>query len=92
MAEASMTSSHVRAARVLRAEYRMTVEELATMYRVSRSCMSSALRGKTYPDAGGPLDSGRNPPGTWTGKKRPHRRACLCQARSPACYGVTLGS
>lgn len=72
--KAVMTNAQARAARVLRADYKMTVEEIALMYRVSRSAMSNLLCGKTYPDAGGPLTARRTAPGTYSGRKRSHHR------------------
>ena len=71
---AVMTDAQVRAARFLRADYKMTVEEIARMYRVSKSAMSNLLCGKTYPGAGGPLTARRTAPGTYSGKKRSHHR------------------
>jgi len=73
---ARLSNAHARAARFLRAEYHMRVEDLALMYRVSKAAMSNVLCGKTYPEAGGPLTPKRKSPGTWQGKRRPHRRTC----------------
>jgi hypothetical protein len=72
---AVMSNAQVRAARHLRAEFKMTVEEIARMYRVSKSAASNFLCGKTYPEAGGPLTPSRTPPGTYSKGKRRHRRA-----------------
>jgi hypothetical protein len=71
---ARMSNAEARAARILRDSYRPTVQELATMYGVSRAAMSNLLRGITYADAGGPLAPGRMPPGTHKGRKRSHGR------------------
>jgi hypothetical protein len=61
--DALMTNAEASAARYIRRDYSMTLDELARMYRVSRSMMSLLLRGLTYADAGGPLDPGRKSPG-----------------------------
>lgn len=73
---AMMTNAEVRAARELRCAMGMTVRELTLMYApVSHGAMSLLLRGKTYKDAGGPLNPGRRPPGS--GRANPRHRATL---------------
>ncbi len=70
-----VTNAEAKAARELRHDFKMTVQELAVMYGVSRAAMSLLLRGKTYKAAGGPLDSGRRPPGS--GRANPRHRSTL---------------
>jgi hypothetical protein len=55
-------NSEVRAARILRVKFNMSVNELARMYRCCHSTMSYILRGITYADAGGPISAGRKSP------------------------------
>jgi hypothetical protein len=59
---ATMTNAEARAARYLRRDFEMTLDELARMYGVARSTMSILLRGITFKHAGGPIDPGRKPP------------------------------
>ena|SRR5579872_6704284 len=66
---ATMSDAEARAARWLRYEFDMTVQELATMYRTGRTAMSLLLRGKTYADAGGPIDPGRKSPSKTPGPR-----------------------
>jgi hypothetical protein len=70
---ALMTNAEAKAARELRFTFKMTVSELRCMYSVSHGAMSLLLRGKTYKEAGGPLDPGRRPPGSGRANPR-HRR------------------
>jgi hypothetical protein len=73
---AHMTNAQVVAARQLRHDFNMTVQELATMYGISRGCMSLVLRGKTYANVDGPIDPGRKTPQTppLKGKSRAGKR------------------
>jgi|HubBroStandDraft_6_1064221.scaffolds.fasta_scaffold3701303_1 hypothetical protein len=71
--KAVMTNAQVRAARFLRADYKLTVEEIARMYRCSRAAASNFLSGKTYPEAGGPLTARRAAPGSRSNGRRSHR-------------------
>ncbi len=69
--QALMTNAEAKAARELRHDFGMTMQELASMYGTSRAAMSYLLRGKTYKHVGGPLDPGRRPPGS--GRANPNR-------------------
>jgi hypothetical protein len=69
-ANAHMTNAEARAARFLRAEWKVSMDLLSTMYGVSRSSISYMLRGVTYKDAGGPIEPGRSSPGTSLKYKR----------------------
>jgi hypothetical protein len=70
---AKMTNAEARAARIIRAEYDTPMDQLAKMYKVSRSSISYLLRGVTYKDAGGPIETGRTSPGQ--GKRKFRSRA-----------------
>ena len=52
---AVLTNAYVKAARELRADFQMSVRDLARMYGCSTGAMSLALRGITFKTAGGPI-------------------------------------
>jgi hypothetical protein len=71
--------------RIMRATMQLSFQALAELYDVGESAVQSAVHGRTFPDAGGPIE----PPGTcenWT-KRKPakhgstsmYAKGCRCE-------------